>query len=119
LRTGLSRHAIGYRLRDGGPWRVLLPALLRMVIAEATDGVRSAPEAELRDLVIKARMPLPLFNPRLYLPSGGRLNATQGQDKAGGVRRIRECRALARRDIPGYFMTWTTGNAEYDNLNAT
>ena len=45
-------------------------ALLRMVIAEATDGVRSAPEAELRDLIIKARMPLPLFNPRLYLASG-------------------------------------------------
>jgi hypothetical protein len=45
-------------------------ALLRKVIAEATDGVRSAPEAELRDLIIKARMPLPLFNPRLYLPNG-------------------------------------------------
>ena len=39
-------------------------------IAEATDGVRSAPEAELRDLIIKAGLPLPLFNPRLYLPSG-------------------------------------------------
>jgi hypothetical protein len=45
-------------------------ALLRKVIAEAANGVRSAPEAELRDLIIKARMPLPLFNPRLYLPSG-------------------------------------------------
>jgi hypothetical protein len=45
-------------------------ALLRRVIAEVTDGVRSAPEAELRDLIIKARLPLPLFNPRLYLPNG-------------------------------------------------
>ncbi len=45
-------------------------ALLRKVIAEATDGIRSAPEAELRDLIIKARMPMPLFNPRLYLPNG-------------------------------------------------
>jgi hypothetical protein len=45
-------------------------ALLRTVIAEVTDGTRSAPEAELRDLIIKARMPLPLFNPRLYAPSG-------------------------------------------------
>jgi hypothetical protein len=44
--------------------------LLRRVIAEVTDGVRSAPEAELRDLIIKARMPMPLFNPRLYLPNG-------------------------------------------------
>jgi hypothetical protein len=45
-------------------------ALLRKVIAEVTDGVRSAPEAELRDLIIKARLPVPLFNPRLYSPSG-------------------------------------------------
>jgi hypothetical protein len=45
-------------------------ALLRKVIAEVTDGVRSAPEAELRDLFVKARMPMPLFNPRLYLPNG-------------------------------------------------
>lgn len=45
-------------------------ALLRKVIVEVADGVRSAPEAELRDLIIKARMPMPLFNPRLYLPNG-------------------------------------------------
>jgi hypothetical protein len=45
-------------------------ALLRKVITEATDGVRSAPEAELRGLITKARMPIPLFNPRLYLPNG-------------------------------------------------
>ena len=45
-------------------------ALLRKVIAEVADGVRSAPEAELRELLIKARLPVPLFNPRLYLPNG-------------------------------------------------
>lgn len=45
-------------------------ALLRKVIAEAAVGIRSAPEAELRDLIIKARLPMPLFNPRLYLPNG-------------------------------------------------
>lgn len=45
-------------------------ALLRKVIAEVTAGVRSAPEAELRDLIIKAGLPAPLFNPRLYLPNG-------------------------------------------------
>jgi hypothetical protein len=44
-------------------------ALLRKVIAEAAIGIRSAPEAELRDLIIKAALPMPLFNPRLYLPS--------------------------------------------------
>ncbi len=45
-------------------------ALLRKVIAEVTAGVRSAPEAELRDLIVRARLPVPLFNPRLYLPNG-------------------------------------------------
>jgi hypothetical protein len=45
-------------------------ALLRKVIAEVAAGVRSAPEADLRDLIIKARLPMPLFNPRLYLPNG-------------------------------------------------
>jgi hypothetical protein len=45
-------------------------ALLRKVIAEVTAGVRSAPEAELRDLIVRARLPMPLFNPRLYLPNG-------------------------------------------------
>lgn len=45
LEAGLSRHAIAV-------------------------GVRSAPEAELRDLIFKAGLPMPLFNPRLYLPNG-------------------------------------------------
>lgn len=52
----------------GGPIRD--SALLRAVLAEAAQGVRSAPEAELRDLIGKARLPMPLFNPRLYLPNG-------------------------------------------------
>lgn len=45
-------------------------ALLRRVIGEVTAGIRSAPEAELRDLIAKAGLPMPLFNPRLYLPNG-------------------------------------------------
>lgn len=45
-------------------------ALLRTVLAEVAEGVRSAPEADLRLLIIKARLPLPMFNPRLYLPDG-------------------------------------------------
>ncbi|MGH3248174.1 MAG: hypothetical protein ACRDOI_18520 [Trebonia sp.] len=45
-------------------------ALLRSVLAEVADGVRSAPEAELRDLIKKAGLPMPLFNPSLYLPNG-------------------------------------------------
>jgi len=53
---------------DAGP--VQHSALLRSVLAEVVDGVRSAPEAELRDLIKKAGLPMPLFNPRLYLPGG-------------------------------------------------
>lgn len=53
---------------DAGPIRD--SALLRTVLSEAGDGIRSAPEAELRDLIVKARLPMPLFNPRLYLASG-------------------------------------------------
>jgi hypothetical protein len=53
---------------DAGPVRG--SGLLRKVLAEVGEGVRSAPEAELRDLIKKARLPMPLFNPRLYLPNG-------------------------------------------------
>ena len=53
---------------DAGPVRH--SALLRSVLAEVAEGVRSAPEAELRDLIRKAGLPMPLFNPRLYLPNG-------------------------------------------------
>lgn len=53
---------------DFGPVRH--SALLRSVLAEVADGVRSAPEAELRDLIKEAGLPTPLFNPRLYLPGG-------------------------------------------------
>jgi len=53
---------------DAGPTRG--SALLRKVLAEASEGVRSAPEAELRDLIRQARLPMPMFNPRLYLANG-------------------------------------------------
>lgn len=45
-------------------------ALLREVLSEVADGVLSAPEAELRALIVKAGLPLPLFNPWLYLADG-------------------------------------------------
>jgi hypothetical protein len=45
-------------------------ALLRAVLAEVDDGVRSAPEAELRVLIGKAGLPMPMFNPSLYLLDG-------------------------------------------------
>jgi len=45
-------------------------ALFREVLSEVTDGIRSAPEADLRALIIRARLPLPMFNPSLYLANG-------------------------------------------------
>jgi hypothetical protein len=45
-------------------------ALLRIVLSEIRDGARSAPEAEFRVLIKKARLPMPLFNPTLFLASG-------------------------------------------------
>jgi hypothetical protein len=45
-------------------------ALLRIVLAEVAVGVRSAPEAELRVLIRKAGLAMPMFNPCLYLLDG-------------------------------------------------
>jgi len=45
-------------------------AMFRSVLAEAGEGVRSVPEAELRRLIQQAGLPMPLFNPRLYLLDG-------------------------------------------------
>jgi hypothetical protein len=41
--------------------------LLRSVLAEVADGIRSAAEGDLRDLILKSGLPVPLFNPRLYV----------------------------------------------------
>ena len=42
-------------------------ALLRQVLAEVAEGVRSVAEADLRVLIAKARLPMPMFNPRLIV----------------------------------------------------
>lgn len=41
-------------------------ALLRQAIAEVCDGVRSVAEAEFRDLIRRARLPMPMFNPSVF-----------------------------------------------------
>ncbi len=51
-------------LRDGP---VRGSASLRAVLAEVIAGIRSVPEGDLRRLIIRARLPHPLYNPRLYL----------------------------------------------------
>jgi hypothetical protein len=45
-------------------------ALIREVIAEAKAGVRSAPDAELRQAVMSTDLPAPLWNPGVFLPNG-------------------------------------------------
>lgn len=51
-------------LRDGP---VRGSALLRAVIAEVADGIRSSREAELKDLISRGQLPTPMFNARLYV----------------------------------------------------
>ncbi len=51
-------------LRDGP---VRGSAHLRAVLAEVIAGIRSAPEGDLRRLIIRAGLPQPLYNPSLYV----------------------------------------------------
>lgn len=50
---------------SAGPKRGSAP--LRAVLAEVADGVRSAAEAEFRELILSSSLPLPVFNPTLRL----------------------------------------------------
>jgi hypothetical protein len=45
-------------------------ALFRMALADVAEGIRSVAEADLKDLLVKARVPMPLFNPALYDADG-------------------------------------------------
>jgi hypothetical protein len=45
-------------------------ALFRMALADVADGIRSTAEADLKDLLVKAKIPVPLFNPALYDSNG-------------------------------------------------
>ena len=63
-----GRHCTVQQLGDelrGGPRRG--SALLRQVLGEVADGVRSGREAELMDLIRRSRLPAPLYNAKLYL----------------------------------------------------
>jgi hypothetical protein len=60
-------------------------ALLRTVLSEVGAGVRSAPEADLRQLIRQAGVPMPLFNPRLYLPDGTFLGSPDAWWPEAGV----------------------------------
>jgi hypothetical protein len=45
-------------------------ALLRQVLAEAADGIRSPAEGDLRDLIERSDLPRPMFNARLFAADG-------------------------------------------------
>ena len=69
-------------LREGGRRDA---ALLRTVLAEVAEGVRSAPEGDLRLLIRKAGLPIPMFNPRLYLLDGTFIGQPDGWWPDAGV----------------------------------
>jgi hypothetical protein len=48
----------------GGPMKG--SGLLRQALAEVSEGIRSTAEGDLRDLIVRARLPRPMFNPRLF-----------------------------------------------------
>jgi very-short-patch-repair endonuclease len=54
-----------------GRSRLRNSSLVRTVLTEVSTGTQSSPEGDLRDLIRRARLPEPLYNPRLYL--GGKL----------------------------------------------
>jgi hypothetical protein len=45
-------------------------ALFRIALADVAEGIRSVAEADLKDLLVKARVPMPLFNPELHDADG-------------------------------------------------
>ena len=49
---------------EGGP--IQGSALFRTAISDVCDGIRSSPEADLKHLLRRAKIPEPVFNPRLY-----------------------------------------------------
>jgi hypothetical protein len=50
-----------------GSSRLHNAATLRTVIADIADGIRSAPEGDLMDLIKRSGLPTPQYNPRLYV----------------------------------------------------
>jgi len=63
-RRRCSIQHLAEELADG---RVNGSALLRRALAEVAEGVRSVAEADLRELIRWARLPTPLYNPRLIV----------------------------------------------------
>ncbi len=99
LACGMTGSALRHRLRPGGPWQLLLPgvyltvtgtmtlhdqhagpgvragprrgsSLLRAALEEVADSIRSVAEGDFRTLLKRGRLPMPMFNARLYDDAG-------------------------------------------------
>jgi hypothetical protein len=62
----LGRCTVGQLSAEFSQGPIRRSAVLRSVLAEVADGVRSTAEGDLHDVIRTARLPLPLFNPSLY-----------------------------------------------------
>jgi len=62
----LGRCTVGQLAAEFGQGPVRGSAVLRSVLAEVADGIRSTAEGDLNDVIRTARLPMPPFNPSLY-----------------------------------------------------
>jgi hypothetical protein len=62
----LGRCTVSQLAAEFGQGPVRGSAVLRSVLAEVADGIRSTAEGDVRDLIRAARLPMPLFNPSLF-----------------------------------------------------
>jgi hypothetical protein len=62
----LGRCTVGQLAAEFGQGPVRGSAVLRSVLSEVADGIRSTAEGDLRDVITTARLPMPLFNPSLF-----------------------------------------------------
>jgi hypothetical protein len=65
-----GRCPVSLLIHELGSGPVRGSALLRQVLAEVAEGIRSVAEADFMDLIKRGRLPMPLFNPGLYDADG-------------------------------------------------
>lgn len=103
-RHGLDIDDLRREVRDGPrQWT----ALLRDVIGEASAGVRSVPEAELRTLVVGSDLPEPLWNPRLETLDGELVAEPDGYYEDIGLALEVDSRRHHFEEEAGYEQTWS------------
>ena len=81
-RGGCPLHALTRELGEG---QIQNSARLRQVLAEVAGGIRSVSEGEFRDLIKRARLPMPMFNARLFTADGSFIAAPDAWWPDAGV----------------------------------